>query len=293
MALKSYRTQKKGGAGSSGFKSKGEDYIKSIVVCSTHDTLLFFSNKGLVRALKAYEVPEAGRYAKGKPISHILALQEDEKIAAMLPLFRNDSVKYLLMVTRNGIVKKTEIDAFSNIRRSGIVAIKLKEGDKLVDVIPTTGEDEILLATRKGMAIRFKESDVRPMGRAAAGVLGIRLKEYDYVVSAASISKDKYVLTSTTKGFVKKTHEKEYRIIKRGGKGIINIKLSDKNGEVVSTLCVDDGDEIVAMSKNGALIKVKVKDIRPHGRASMGVRLIRLKENDVLVDVAKVPTEEE
>ncbi len=293
MALKSYRTQKKGGAGVSSFRSKDEDYIKSIVVCSTHDTLLFFSNKGLVRALKAYEVPEASRYAKGRPISHVLKLQEDEKIAAMLPILRNNNVKYLFMVTRNGMVKKTDISAFSNIRKNGIIAIKLREGDKLVDVIPTTGDDEILIATRKGMAIRFRESDVRPMGRAAAGVVGIKLREEDYVVSATGVDKDKYVLTATTKGFVKKTHEKQYRVIRRGGKGIINIKLSEKNGEVVSTLCVDDGDEIVAVTKNGALIKVKVKDIRPHGRASMGVKLIRLREDDALVDVAKVPAEDE
>ena len=289
MSLKAYRTQRKGGTGSLSFRSRNGDYIKSIVVCNTHDMLLFFSNKGVVRAIRAYEVPEAGRYAKGKPITHILKLQKDEKIAAMVPILKSSNVKYLLMVTRNGIVKKTNISAFSSIRKSGIIAIKLRDGDKLVGVIPTTGDDEILLATRKGMAIRFDENDVRPMGRAAAGVIGMRLQDGDYVVSAANIVKGGYILTATTKGFVKKTREEEYRTIKRGGKGIINIKLSEKNGDVVAALCVTDGDEIVAVTKGGALIKVKVSEIRSHGRPSMGVRLIRLKEDDMLVDVAKVP----
>ncbi len=292
MSLKSYRTQKKGGTGSLSFKSRDGDYIKSIVVCSTHDTLLFFSNKGLVRAIKAYEVPESSRYSRGKPITHVLKLQKDERIASMLPMLKESENKYLFMSTRNGMVKRTSMSAFKNIRKSGIVAIKLRKGDALVDVLPTTGNDEILLATEYGMAIRFRERDVRAMGRSASGVIGIRLKVGDRVISATKIIEGNYILTATTKGFVKKTHESRYRTIKRGGKGVINIKLSEKNGKVVSALCVSDEDEIVAVTKEGLLIKVGVKEIRAHGRSSMGVKLIKLRENDELVDVAKVPSED-
>ncbi len=288
MPAKLYRTQRRGGAGIIGLRAGDHDYTKHLIACSTHDILLIFSNKGVLRTIKAYEIPEASRYSKGRHISQLLKMGEDEKAAAIIPYRKSNNYKYLFMYTKMGIVKKCELELFANAKRSGVIAIKLKEGDKLMGAMLTTGNNTIMLATRKGMAILFNEQDVRPMGRSAVGVVGVRLGKGDEVVAGAVVDDADYILTVTSKGYVKKSRKEEYRVIKRGGKGVTNIKLSEKNGEVVTAFGVRDEDEIVAITKSGMTIKVSVKQIPCHGRATMGVRLIKLKDGDVVADAAKI-----
>ncbi len=283
-----YRSQRRGGTGIISQKSGEKDYTKHLVVCSTHDTLLIFTTKGIVRALKAYEVPEASRQSRGKHLSQLVRLDGEERVAAILPLKKENSCKYLLMYTKRGVVKKSELYLFENVRRSGVIAIKLRKDDGLVGAMLTSGRNTILLATKKGMAILFKEEDVRPMGRNAAGVTGIKLENDDEVVSGDVADNCEYTLTVTSRGFVKKTRLDEYRVIGRGGKGVINVKLREKNGEVVTTLCVNDNDELVAITASGMAIRVSVKSIPEQGRNAMGVRLIKLKEGDRVVDAAKI-----
>ncbi len=283
-----YRSQRRGGTGIISQKSGEKDYTKHLIVCSTHDTLLIFTTKGIVRALKAYEVPEASRQSRGKHLSQLVRLGGEERVATILPLKKENSCKYLIMYTKRGVVKKSELNLFENVRRSGVIAIKLRKDDELVGAMLTSGRNTILLATKNGMAILFREEDVRPMGRNAAGVAGIKLENDDEVVSGDVADTCEYTLTVTSRGFVKKTKLDEYRVIGRGGKGVINIKVREKNGEVVAALCVNDNDELVAITASGMAIRVSVKSIPEQGRNAMGVRLIKLKEGDSVVDAAKI-----
>jgi len=287
LPVKTYRQQKRGGRGVLATTSKEEDFVEDLFIANTHDYILFFTNKGKVHWLKVYEIPQAARIAKGKAIANILRLKKDEKITTFIPV--KEFKGSLVMATEKGIVKKTSLELFSNPRKGGIAAISLKKGDSLVDVALVKGGENILIATRKGMAVKFKESDVRQMGRAASGVRGIRLKrEKDYVIGMVIAEDDKTILTITTKGYGKRTPVKDYRLISRGGSGVKSIKCTDKNGKVVAIKSVDSRDQVMLISKQGIAIRVSVKDISKMGRATQGVRVMKLSEKDRVVAAAKI-----
>jgi len=275
LPVSTYRKQRRGGRGITGMDTKEEDFVRYLFIASSHEYMLFFTNLGRVYWRKVHELPKASRTARGRAIVNLLSLGNDERVTAFLPV-RNleEEDKYIFMVTRQGTIKKTALKAFSNPRATGIIAIDLDKGDDLIDVQLTSGEDNILLATHNGMAIRFPEKDVRPMGRAARGVIGIRLDKGDYVVGVSLADDDMTVLSVTVNGFGKRTKVGEYRLQHRGGSGIINMKTTDKNGRVVAMLTVDDDDEIVVVATDGVVIRVAVKDIRAIGRNTQGVKVM-------------------
>jgi DNA gyrase subunit A len=286
-----YRAQRRGGKGKIGMGIKEEDFVETLFTASTHDFLLFFTDAGKVYWLKVHEIPEAGRAAKGKALINLLALKSDEKVTATVPVkeFRED--RYVVMATRQGVIKKTELSAFSNPRQGGIIALSLDEGDKLIGVEITDGQREILLGTKQGITIRFKEDDVRPMGRTAHGVRGITLEEGDEVIGMETITPDSTtsILTVTEGGYGKRTPVTEYRIQGRGGKGIISVKTTERNGLAVGFLQVRDGDEIMLMAAKGKILRCRVDDIREIGRNTQGVRIIELEgEDDRVVAVARL-----
>ncbi len=286
-----YRAQRRGGKGKIGMGIKEEDFVETLFTASTHDSLLFFTDAGKVYWLKVHEIPEAGRAAKGKALINLLALKSDEKVTATVPVkeFRED--RYVVMATRQGVIKKTELSAFSNPRQGGIIALSLDEGDKLIGVEITDGQREILLGTKQGITIRFKEDDVRPMGRTAHGVRGITLEEGDEVIGMETITPDSTtsILTVTEGGYGKRTPVTEYRVQGRGGKGIISVKTTERNGLAVGFLQVRDGDEIMLMAAKGKILRCRVDDIREIGRNTQGVRIIELEgEDDRVVAVARL-----
>src|SRR5438093_5112995 len=285
-----YRAQRRGGKGKIGMGTKEEDFVETLFTASTHDYLLFFTDAGKVYWLKVHEIPEAGRAAKGKAMINLLALSGDEKVTATLPVkeFRED--RYVVMATRMGTIKKTELAAYGNPRQGGIIALTLDEGDKLIGVEITDGQREILLGTRDGIVIRFKEEDVRPMGRPAYGVRGITLHEGNYVIGMETRTPDSTaaILTVTERGYGKRTLVSEYRLQGRAGKGIISVKVTEKNGHAVSFHQVRDGDEIMVITAEGKILRTKVDDVREIGRNAQGVRLIDMAETDRVVGVAKL-----
>ncbi|MCP9440440.1 MAG: DNA gyrase subunit A [Nitrospira sp.] len=290
-AVSLYRAQRRGGKGKIGMGIKDEDFVETLFTASTHDTLLFFTDAGKVYWLKVHEIPEAGRAAKGKALVNLLSLSGNEKVTATLPVkeFRDD--RYVVMATKKGLVKKTELSAYGNPRQGGIIALGLEEGDKLISVHLTDGQREILLGTRQGITIRFKEDEVRPMGRTAYGVKGITLEEGNEVIGMETITPDSTtaILTVTEGGYGKRTPVGEYRVQGRGGKGIISVKTTEKNGPAVGFLQVRDGDEIMLMAAQGKILRCKVDDIREVGRNTQGVRVIELEgENDRVVGVARL-----
>ncbi len=275
-----YKEQKRGGKGVIAAGTKEEDFIEQIFVANTHDYVLFFTNKGRVHWLKVHQVPEAGRYAKGTAMVNLVLLEQGENVTAYLPVKTFAGDKNLFMATKLGTVKKTSLEEFSNPRKGGIIAITLDPGDELMDVQITDGKQEIILTTKNGQAVRFKEEDVRPVGRMGKGVIGIRLKGKDEVVESNIADNTKTLLTLTKKGYGKRTAITEYSTINRGGSGVINIKVTDKNGEVVSVKQVSEGDSIMIMTKNGVSIRIPAKGISVIGRSTQGVRVIRLAEDD-------------
>lgn len=290
-AVSLYRAQRRGGKGKIGMGIKEEDFVERLFTASTHDSLLFFTDAGKVYWLKVHEVPEASRAAKGKALVNLLALATDEKVTAVLPVkeFRED--RYIVMATRRGIIKKTELSAFGNPRQGGIIALSLEEGDKLIAVEVTDGQREILLGTRQGIVIRFKEEEVRPMGRTAYGVRGITLEEGNEVIGMETITPDSttQVLTITEGGYGKRTPVADYRIQGRGGKGIISVKTTERNGLAVGFLQVRDEDEIMIMAAKGKILRCRVDDIRETGRNAQGVRILELDEpEDRVVGVARL-----
>ena len=291
VSLDAYRTQKRGGRGVKAADMKEEDFVERLYVASTHDYLLYFTDKGQVYWLKVYHIPEGSRTAKGKHISNLLELKSEEKITAIVPV-RSFEEGYLFMATKNGTVKKTGLMEFSNPRKGGIRAINLDENDSLVGVKYTDGNQEIILATHLGSANRFNENAVRSMGRAAGGVRGIRLEEGDEVIGMLAAEEGKEILTLTDKGYGKRTPVSEYRLCNRGGKGVTNIKITDKNGPVKAVMLVDGSEELMVMSKNGIAIRMKCSDISSVGRATQGVRVIRLSEEDQLAATATIVSEE-
>ncbi len=290
-AVSLYRAQRRGGKGKIGMGIKEEDFVEDLFTASTHDSLLFFTDAGKVFWLKVHEIPEASRAAKGKALVNLLALSSNEKVTATLPVkeFRDD--RYIVMGTKKGIIKKTELSAFSNPRQGGIIALGLESGDKLIGVQLTDGQREILLGTRQGMTIRFKEEEVRPMGRTAYGVKGITLEEGNEVIGMETITPDSTtsILTVTEGGYGKRTPVGEYRVQGRGGKGIISVKTTERNGLAIGFLQVRDGDEIMLMAAQGKVLRCKVDDIREIGRNTQGVRILDLDgEGDRVVGVARL-----
>ncbi|MEA2709505.1 MAG: gyrase subunit [Phycisphaerales bacterium] len=308
LPVDTYRAQGRGGRGIRGTESREGDFVEHLFVANTHDYLLFFTNQGRVYERRVYDVPEGSRTSQGRSIANLLEFQKDEKVANVLAVkdFGKEE-HYLMFATRQGIVKKTALNAYSNIRTNGIIAIGLDEGDSLIGVEITSGADEILLGTKQGMAIRFKETDVRAMGRPAGGVKGIELFETtppedqspgkDEVVDMIVVPQGEpaqtcMVLTACENGFGKRTPVEEYRLIRRGGKGVINIKTSERNGNVVGMKAVCDTDELMLITAQGILMRTRVQEIRETGRNAQGVRLIKLDEGDLLVAMAKVDAEE-
>jgi DNA gyrase subunit A len=291
VGLQEYRSQHRGGKGVIGTETKEEDFVQDVIVTRNHNYLLLFTDKGRVFWLKAYRVPEGSRYATGRTLVSLLDLK-DEKVTSWISVERFDTGEYLSMVTRNGIIKRTALENFSNVRKVGIIAITLKEGDGLVEVIKTDGRQELIIATRKGQAIRFKEEEAREIGRTGQGVIGIRFKEgTDEVVGIAKCAKPS-LLTITQNGFGKRTHIDEYRLQGRGGSGVINIKTEGRNGDVVGVRAVDEEDEMIVMSSKGQAIRTSVKDISVIGRNTQGVTIIRLAEGEKVASFAVVPPSE-
>jgi DNA gyrase subunit A len=290
-----YRKQRRGGLGvtGGGVKEEAEDFIEQLFLSSTHDYILFFTNKGRVYWRKAYEIPQASRQARGKAIVNLLSLGAEEQVSNFLQVKEFDEKHFIVMATKNGIIKKTRLSAYANPRTKGIIAITLKPKDELVSTRLTNGQNEIFLATLSGKAIRFSEKQVREMGRGASGVRGVRFGKKDEVISMEIPDKDSKALTVTTKGFGKKSFFKDYRLQSRGGKGVINVKLTSKNGEVASVLSVKEEDEIILVTTGGMVVRCPVNQIRTSGRASQGVRVIRLKEKDRVANAVRVVAREE
>ena len=291
IPIATYKQQHRGGKGVIGTTTKEEDLVESLFVAHTHATLLCFTNRGKVHWLKAYAVPEASRQAKGKAIVNLLSLEKDESVTTIIPVKEFNDQNYLIMATRKGTIKKTNLIAYSHQRKSGIIAVTLDEGDRLMDVKMTDGKQEILLGTAQGMAVRFNEDDVRPTGRSSSGVRGITLKEDDEVIGMIVAEKEKTILTATRNGFGNRTPIEDYRLISRGGSGVINIQTSDRNGPVASIACVSDDDEIMVITKAGITIRMPVSDISIIGRNTQGVRVMKLDDNDAIVSVTKVEKE--
>jgi DNA gyrase subunit A len=311
LPIDTYRSQGRGGRGIKGTESKEGDFVEHLFVANTHDYLLFFTNQGRVYERRVFDVPEMSRTSMGRSIAQLLSFQPGEKIANVLAIedFERGE-QFLMFATKQGTVKKTALSAYANIRQNGIIAIGLEDGDALIDVAITSGSDEILLGTKQGMSIRFKETDVRAMGRPAGGVKGIELgvteapadasPGRDEVVSmivvphdpAASGGKICMVLTACENGFGKRTPVDDYRLIKRGGKGVINIKTTERNGDVVGMKAVCDDDELMLITEKGILMRTRVAEIRETGRNAAGVRLIKVDDGDRLVAMAKIDAEE-
>lgn len=293
LPVSAYRKQRRGGKGVSGAEMKEEDFVEHLFIATTHEYILFFTNKGNVHWLKVHEIPEAGRLSKGKAIINMVQLSQGEQISAFVPVKEFKDGCYLMMATKSGTIKKTTLSAYSNPRRGGIIGIGLEDGDALIDVAMTNGSDEILLATKEGKAVRFKESDVRDMGRGAKGVRGINLGKKDVCIAMEIVKPDATVLTVTGEGFGKRTPFKEYRLQSRGGKGIINIKVTGKNGEAVGLKTVTDRDEIMLMTEKGMVVRSPIKDIRTTGRSTQGVRLMKLDSGDKIASIAKIVPDDE
>jgi DNA gyrase subunit A len=289
-----YRRQTRGGKGVTGAATREDDFMEHMFVASTHDYILIFTDKGRVYWLKVFEIPEAGRAAKGKSINTLITKTPDETIGSFISVKEFDDKHFVFMVTKEGLVKKVILSEFSNPRKSGIVAANLKGKDVLTDVRLTDGTQDIILGTRHGIAIRFHESEIRAMGRAAAGVRGIKLGKGDEVIGMVNLRrKGTSLLIATERGFGKRSDEREYRISHRGGKGIITVKTSDKTGKMVSIKEVVDTDDVVVVTAGGMVIRQHASDIRLAGRNTQGVRLIRLRDTDTVADVAAVVAEEE
>ncbi|MBI2549141.1 DNA gyrase subunit A [Candidatus Woesearchaeota archaeon] len=292
MPLDFYKQQRRGGKGIIGATAKDGDVVETLFVANTLDVILLFTDKGKVHWLKVYQIPEASRIAKGKPLINLVELDQGEKITALVPLkgFHEEG-QYLMMATKNGIVKKTPLQLFSNPRQGGIRAITLDPGDQLIGVKLTDGHRQLILATRNGMAVKFHETNVRSMGRSARGVVGIRLRDGEEVIGMVVALDDKTLLTVTENGYGKRTLIEEYRLINRGGIGVINIQCSERNGKVVGIKSVDDDDEIMLISKQGIIIRIRAHDLSVIGRNTQGVRVMKLEQDDKLVAVAKIATD--
>ena len=283
-----YRKQGRGGKGVTGAGTKDEDFIEHMFVASTHHYILIFTDQGKCYWLKVFEVPESGRAARGRSIQNLIQKDNNENIAAFVSVKEFSDTQNIIMATLKGTVKKTVLSAYGNVRKGGINAINIIKNDKLIAVKLTDGNNDIVLGTRNGFAIRFNEKDVRQMGRTATGVRGIRLGKDDIVVGLVVMKRQASILVATSKGYGKRSDINDYRTTHRGGKGVITVKTNEKVGKLISMMEVVDGDELVIITTYGMVIKQGIKDIRVMGRNTQGVRVIRLNENDSIADIAKV-----
>jgi DNA gyrase subunit A len=299
LPVDTYRAQGRGGRGIKGTESKEGDFVEHLFVANTHDYLLFFTNQGRVLERRVYDVPEMSRTSQGRSVANLLSFHEAEKLANVLAVkdFQKGE-QFLMFATAKGVVKKTLLSAYANIRQSGIIAIGLDEGDTLIAVCITSGKDHIMLGTKSGLAVRFEEGEVRPMGRPAAGVTGVRFKRdgdevVDMIVVPGGDNAAGKVLTGCMNGYGKRTPLEDYPVKGRGTRGVINIDANERNGEVIGMKLVGDNDEVMFISEKGILIRTRVSEIRETGRNAAGVRLIKLDEGDKLVAMAEVGAEEE
>ncbi len=295
MPLSTYKSQHRGGRGITGLQTREEDFVEDIFITSTHNRLMFFTSLGKAYELKAYEIPEAGRNAKGTAIINLLQLDPGERIQAYIPVREEDfeEDRYLFMVTRSGLVKKTPLSEFSRIRKGGIMAITLKEGDELIRVIQTDGKHEVIMASRKGMSIRYSESDVRPMGRAAMGVKGMTLEDDDYVIDAERFNEDAEVLTVSEKGYGKRTPASEYRLQQRGGKGIITMNITEKTGDLAALKVVTGDEDLMIINSEGVIIRIRTDEISTMSRNTQGVTLMKVDGDCRIISVAKAKREDD
>ena len=294
MPIDTYKSQRRGGKGITGIATREEDFVKEIFTASTHDTILFFSNKGKLYRLRGFEVPEAGRTAKGTAIVNLLSLDPGEKISAIIPIQNFAEGKYLLMATKNGLIKKTALAEYNSARRTGLLSITLKEDDELIDVRLTDGEDNVVLVTKKGLSITFDEKDVRPVGRSAQGVIGIRLDDDDTVIGMESIitGNNATLLAITENGFGKRTELEEYRVQNRGGRGVITYKITPKTGDIVGIRIANGDEDVMLITDTGTIIRLKVSEVSVLGRATQGVTLIRTNDGGKVVSIELVENEE-
>jgi len=291
--LTTYRAQRRGGKGKMGMETKETDFVERLFTATTHSYILFFTNKGRVYWLKVHQIPEASRQAKGKAIVNLIQMGQNERVTAALPIRTFTPDKFILMATKSGIIKKTELESYSHPRPSGIIAITLEEGDELIAAEVTDGTCDVFLGTRDGLSIRFTETDVREIGRTGKGVIGIRLDTGNEVVGMEIVRDDSTILTVTENGYGKRSTLEDYRSQGRGGKGIITIKITERNGRVVGMAQVSGEDEIILITSNGKVIRIRAKDISVQGRNTQGVRLFDIEEGDKVVSFAKVAEREE
>ena len=293
LPVSAYRRQRRGGRGVTAAHTKDDDWVEHLFIASTHDYVMFFTEGGHCYWLKVHEIPQAARAARGKPILSCVAMKPDERIAALVPVREFSEDQYVFFATKDGVVKKTVLSAYGNPRSSGINAINIEKGDELIDVQVTDGKNDIVLATRHGMSIRFHEQDVRDMGRAATGVNGIALDKKDHVIDMVIVRRASTLLTVTSRGMGKRSELDEYRVQHRGGRGIITLKRTDKTGDVVALKEVLPDDELMMITKKGIIIRVPVEGIRISGRNTQGVKVMNLTPGDLVVDVARVVKEDE
>jgi DNA gyrase subunit A len=292
-SISTYRAQHRGGRGRMGMRTKDEDFVDQLFIASTHSYVLIFTDRGRVHWLKVHEIPEVGPQGRGKAVVNLVQLHAQEKIAAFASVKEFAAGRYVILATRKGIVKKTELSAYANPRAGGIIALSVEDDDALIEAVLTGGSDEVLLGTREGMAIHFAEEDVRPMGRAAYGVKGVELEAGDEVVAFERVAAGGTVLTVTANGYGKKTSLDEYRVQSRGGKGLINIKTTGRNGPVVGVRFLPGDEGVMLITEKGMIIRLNTADISTIGRNTQGVRLIQLEEGDHLVSVARLAEHEE
>ena len=287
MPIDTYKSQRRGGKGITGIATREDDFVKQIFIANTHDTILFFSNKGKLYKLRGYEIPEAGRTAKGTAIVNLLRLDGGEKISAVIPIKKFNDEKYLLMCTKNGLIKKTALSEYESNKKTGLLAITLKDEDELINVRLTNGEDNIVMVTEKGMCITFDEKDVRPVGRSAQGVIGIRIDNDDKVIGMESILENKKatLLAITENGFGKRTELEEYRVQNRGGKGVITYKITPKTGKIVGIRIANGDEDVMLITDTGTIIRLKVNEVSVLGRATQGVTLMRTSDGGKVVSI--------
>jgi DNA gyrase subunit A len=293
IPVSTYKRQRRGGRGLNGMNTKEDDWVEHLFIASTHQYLLFFSDRGQIYWLKVHEIPQGGRASRGKPVVNCIAIKAEERVAAVVAVRDFGDDKSLIFATRLGTVKKTVLSAYGNVRSTGINAINVEEGDELIDVQVCDPSSDIVLATADGMSIRFHAGDVRDMGRVATGVKGVELEKGDAVIGMVVIRRDSTLLVVTEKGYGKRSELSDYRVQKRGGKGIITLKKTDKTGAVVALMEVQPGDELMMITRHGVIIRLPVDGIRVIGRNTQGVRVMNLDAGDLVVDVARVVREDE
>ncbi|MEI4771040.1 DNA gyrase subunit A [Psychrobacillus sp. FJAT-51614] len=293
LPANTYKSQKRGGRGVQGMGTNENDFVEHLLYTSTHDTILFFTNKGKVYRARGFEVPEYGRTAKGLPIVNLLGIEKDEQVTAMIRMASFEEDNYFIFTTKHGVTKRSPVTGFAHIRANGLIAISLREEDELIAVRLTDGSKQIIIGTRQGKLVRFEETDIRSMGRTASGVRGVRLKDDDYVVGMEIIEPDQEILVVTENGYGKRTPESEYRLQSRGGMGVKTCQITEKNGPLCAVKAVDGTEDLMLITINGMLIRMDVSDISVTGRSTQGVRLMRLAEDELIATVAKVKKEDD